>query len=54
MKNGTIGSGPGFTKKGDLICILFGCSVSVMPRKIEEGEGREYFQLVRECYVLGL
>jgi hypothetical protein len=54
MKNGTIGLGPGAAERGDLICILFGCSVPVVLRKIEGREGREYFQLVGECYVLGL
>jgi hypothetical protein len=53
MRNGTIGLGPRAAERGDLVCILFGCSVPVVLRKLEEREGREYFQLVGECYVFG-
>ncbi|KAK0124903.1 hypothetical protein ONS96_008781 [Cadophora gregata f. sp. sojae] len=48
-KKGYIGLGPVPAKKGDLICVLYGCSVPIVLRKV----GKHYI-LVGECYVHGL
>ncbi|KAH7370371.1 heterokaryon incompatibility protein-domain-containing protein [Rhexocercosporidium sp. MPI-PUGE-AT-0058] len=48
-KKGYIGLGPVPAKKGDLICVLYGCSVPVLLRKVDE-----HYILVGECYVHGL
>jgi len=39
--------------EGDIICILFGCSVPVVLRKISQSRGQEYYQFVGECYAHG-
>ena len=44
------GLGSAATKKGDLICILFGCSVPVVLRKDRNGS---HYQFIGECYVHG-
>jgi len=49
-KCGYIGAIPQEAQLGDLVCILFGCSVPVVLRK---HIGEEY-QLVGECYIHGL
>ncbi|PVH83556.1 HET-domain-containing protein [Cadophora sp. DSE1049] len=48
-KKGYIGLGPVPAKKGDLICVLYGCSVPVILRKVDK-----HYILVGECYVHGL
>ena len=50
-----LGLAPAETKKRDLICILYGCSVPVVLRMhSDEKTGKEYFQFIGECYVHGL
>jgi hypothetical protein len=46
---GTMGIFPSNTQVGDLICILFGCSVPVVLRP-----SGQVFQLVGECFVYGI
>lgn len=45
-----LGMAPPGALKGDLICILFGCSVPVVLRKMERSE--EYV-LIGECFLDG-
>lgn len=45
-----MGAGPDQSQEGDLICVLFGCSVPVILRKREEGAGGGY-RFIGECYV---
>ena len=50
-----LGLAPQETKKRDLICILYGCSVPVVLRmRSDDKTGKEYFQFIGECYVHGL
>ncbi|MCJ1451337.1 hypothetical protein MMC28_001673 [Mycoblastus sanguinarius] len=50
-----LGLVPEETKKYDLICILYGCSVPVVLRKLEDpATSEEYFEFVGECYVHGI
>ena len=50
-----LGMAPQETKKRDLICILYGCSVPVVLRaRSDDKTGKEYFQFIGECYVHGL
>jgi hypothetical protein len=44
------GLGPRRAEKGDLICILFGCSVPVILRR---HESNSCYELIGECYVHG-
>jgi hypothetical protein len=48
-KDGYIGAVPEETQSGDLICVLFGCSVPVVLRKRSEAE----YLFVGECYLHG-
>lgn len=54
---GHIGLGPKRAEKGDLVCVLFGCSVPVVLRRFERPELSEQnartFQFVGECYIDG-
>ena len=45
---GLVGLGSRYVQDGDLVCILFGCSVPVSLREIRD---RKCFELVGECYV---
>jgi hypothetical protein len=45
------GLAPMTAQVGDLICILFGCTVPVILRRQIDGDGSVYFQLVGESYV---
>jgi hypothetical protein len=47
--NGYMGVGPSALEKGDIVVVLFGCSVPVLLRKVEDR-----YALVGECYVQGL
>ena len=50
-----LGLVPAETKKRDLICILFGCSVPVVLRRHSDSKTKkQYFQFIGECYVHGL
>lgn len=41
-------------REGDLICIIFGCSVPVVLRKVSTGGGNSHFEFIGECYVHGM
>lgn len=45
-----LGMAPRGAMKGDLVCILFGCSVPVLLRKTQD---EEHFTLVGECFLDG-
>ncbi|TVY17426.1 Heterokaryon incompatibility protein 6, OR allele [Lachnellula arida] len=47
------GLGPHTAVSGDIVCILFGCSVPVLLRKANLTHG-EFYTLVGECYVHGM
>ncbi|PQE29215.1 heterokaryon incompatibility protein [Rutstroemia sp. NJR-2017a BBW] len=49
-RNGCIGMAAEKARKGDLVCVLFGCSVPVLLR---ESDGRDSFSLVGECFLDG-
>jgi hypothetical protein len=49
--NNYIGLAPQVAQVGDLICILYGCTVPVLLRRQEDIDGKEYFQVVGESYV---
>lgn len=54
---GRIGLGPRNMQKGDVVCVLFGCSVPVVLRRLdqpqlEDGGGR-LFRFIGECYLDG-
>lgn len=46
----TVGFGPQTVMEGDIVCILFGCSVPVILRAVEKSS-RERYRLIGECYV---
>ncbi|KAN0115561.1 HET domain containing protein [Hyaloscypha variabilis] len=48
-RKGYLGFGPGGLLKGDLICVLQGCRVPVILRKVDD-----YYHFVSICFVLGL
>ena len=50
LQEDQIGLGPAAATKGDIVAILYGCSVPVVLRKSGDGE----VTLVGECYVHGL
>ncbi|OCK98442.1 HET-domain-containing protein [Cenococcum geophilum 1.58] len=52
-----LGLAPAATQVGDLICILYGCSVPVVLRKIvnENSDADKYhYKLIGECYIHGM
>ena len=54
-RNEFLGLAPTDAKQGDLICILYGCSVPVVLRSVREPEAEDhYYKFVGECYVHGL
>ena len=48
------GLGPSRAREGDLLCILFGCSVPVILRKHSDRVIGEFYSLVGECYIYGI
>ena len=53
--DGGLGLAPHLAKKRDLVCILFGCSVPILLRPLQEPETHErYFAIVGECYIHGI
>ncbi|KAH8892930.1 HET-domain-containing protein, partial [Thozetella sp. PMI_491] len=50
---GYVGMAPRRTRKGDLICVLYGCSVPVILHKVSQEGDREAYELVGECYLDG-
>lgn len=53
-RNGSIGLIPETASKGDLVCILFGCSVPVLLRQCKNCDGEETFTFVGECFLDGV
>lgn len=50
-----LGLAPEMSKKRDLICILYGCSVPVVLRRmVDPVNDEEYFTFIGECYVHGI
>ncbi|CAD6591406.1 MAG: hypothetical protein ASARMPRED_005377 [Alectoria sarmentosa] len=50
-----LGLAPEMSKKRDLICILYGCSVPVVLRRmVDPVTDEEYFTFIGECYVHGV
>ena len=51
-----LGLAPEAAQEGDLICIIFGCSVPVVLRKIvsDEMTGEHHYALLGDCYVHGM
>ncbi|KAH7121889.1 hypothetical protein B0J13DRAFT_567421 [Dactylonectria estremocensis] len=52
VKQGVSGLGPSDTELGDVLCILFGCSVPVILRPKASASG-QYYEFVGECYAHG-
>ncbi len=51
-ENGHVGMAPCAARKGDVVCVLFGCSVPVVLRKRGFSEERgERWEFVGECYL---
>jgi len=48
------GLAPAEAQEGDIICILFGCSVPVVLRQIYDADGLARFQFIGEAYVYGM
>jgi hypothetical protein len=48
--HGYIGSGVQGAEEGDLICVLFGCTVPVILRRLQDDESYEF---IGECYLHG-
>lgn len=52
---GRLGLAPSLVRKGDLVCILFRCSVPILLRRQQDAvTGEEYFQIIGECYIHGI
>ncbi len=49
-ENGLIGSAPQPAEEGDLICVLYGCSVPVILRKSQD---ENFYEFIGECYLHG-
>lgn len=52
-----LGLAPQSVMEGDLICIVYGCSVPVVLRKAfidDATEGKYYYELIGECYIHGM
>lgn len=49
-EKGHLGSAPQTADEGDIICVLYGCSVPVIVRKLQDQESYEF---VGECYLHG-
>jgi hypothetical protein len=41
-------------REGDMVCIIFGCSVPVVLRKVSTGGGNAHYEVIGECYVHGM
>ncbi|KAI9652612.1 MAG: hypothetical protein M1821_008359 [Bathelium mastoideum] len=49
-ESGILGMAPDAAQKGDTVCVLYGCSVPVVLRKVV---GEEYYVLIGECFLEG-
>ncbi|KAI0533968.1 heterokaryon incompatibility protein-domain-containing protein [Xylaria digitata] len=45
------GIGPPETERGDMICILFGCSVPCILRRLKSGGNDRHFEFIGEAYI---
>jgi hypothetical protein len=56
LLEGRLGLGPPRMRGGDQICLLGGCSVPVVLRKLENGDGsvEEEYELIGECFMNGV
>ncbi|KAK0510158.1 hypothetical protein JMJ35_007552 [Cladonia borealis] len=53
--DGRLGLAPHLAKKRDLVCILFGCSVPIVLRPMQDPETHErFFEIIGECYIHGI
>ncbi|KUI55525.1 Heterokaryon incompatibility protein 6, OR allele [Cytospora mali] len=51
---GHVGVAPQRAQKGDMVCVLFGCSIPVVLRKCEQNDTKEpVYELIGECYLDG-
>lgn len=50
-ENPRLGLAPSTAKRGDIVCIFYGCSVPVLIRKIK---GKNEYQFIGECYLHGM
>ncbi|KAK0656997.1 heterokaryon incompatibility protein-domain-containing protein [Cercophora newfieldiana] len=50
--SGLVGMAPRDAKKGDIVCVLFGCSIPLVLRSVP-GREWEAYQLVGECFMAG-
>lgn len=51
---GRIGLASEKASKGDLVCVLFGCSVPVLLRQCQNRDGEDVFMFVGECFLDGI
>jgi hypothetical protein len=52
-KEPIFGLAPGDAEKGDQVCILFGCSVPVVLRRVRGDRSKTLYSFVGECYAHG-
>jgi len=52
-EGGSVGMAPPGAEKGDIACVLLGCSVPVVLRKSNDGSGEAY-KFIGECYIHGI
>ncbi|KAK4172944.1 heterokaryon incompatibility protein-domain-containing protein [Triangularia setosa] len=54
LENGFFGLGPEGGQVGHVVCILYGCSVPVLLKKVEDPRVEELYEVVGETYVHGV
>jgi hypothetical protein len=52
--NGYIGLSPTSTRKGDVICVVFGCQTPILLRPVPKPNSTQTWLVVGSCYVHGL
>jgi hypothetical protein len=52
--NGYIGLSPTSTRKGDVICVVFGCQTPILLRPVPKSNSTQTWLVVGACYVHGL
>jgi hypothetical protein len=50
--SGLVGMAPREAKKGDVVCVFFGCSIPLVLRQVPESNP-EVFQVIGECFMAG-
>ncbi len=53
QRKGTWDMAPRRAQKGDLICVLYGCSVPIVLRRVLSGSEEELYEFIGECYLDG-